>query len=120
ATSSLLSLALRIVFLSLVSLLLTPPPISPLFPYTTLFRSISSDDAFQFDRIIVDGDELNNNETNSFIEFIFDDSEGLEYWEIKMCLANYALLIFHDHVGLFFLLELISLNTGSIISVLGH
>lgn len=41
---------------------------------------ISSDDAFQFDRIIVDGDELNNNETNSFIEFIFDDSEGLEYW----------------------------------------
>lgn len=41
---------------------------------------IDSDNKFQFDRIIVDGDELNNVDTNMFVEFIFDDSEGLEYW----------------------------------------
>ncbi|HLQ70778.1 MAG TPA: DUF2628 domain-containing protein [Bacillota bacterium] len=41
---------------------------------------LDDDDEFHFNRIVVDGDELNDYEVQQFIEFVFDDSVGLEYW----------------------------------------
>lgn len=45
-----------------------------------IYFILNSEDEFHFNRIVVDGDELDAYEQSTFIEFIFDDSTGLEYW----------------------------------------
>jgi len=41
---------------------------------------LNNDDEFHFNRIIVDGEELDDYDSQLFIEFVFDDSAGMEHW----------------------------------------